>query len=404
MENIHKASDQPLPMLVNPVTGTTIGVAYNQQNIGQTIRPASTSLLTIDSRDRFKNYTELRLNIIESNVVVGHPERITWSVPNNWSPYDFSISKTESLMNGFITRLAVSDVTFPWVIPNINVKTAQILVNIDTVAVPDTTYLCELQPGFYSPSDIAEEITTFVQGLDPVGLANFVMTYGFDAGEPVFSYKTDNANSEVAFAPLQYQAPTMFTPIGGPPQVSVTYPYPTNTKQLFDILGFSIIEGELSEAGIGGPTFCQYTSYVDIVCSQLTNNQPLKDTSSSSQGRDALCRLYLNTPQAVLQTTRLNYTGGVGSDISGYIPPGCTPFIMYQQFSVPKYINWTPNQPLPGYLQFTVYDDQGHNINEALVPVSGRQSEIVGEEVTIEPLYINGTFPDWSMSILATEN
>jgi hypothetical protein len=348
MENLHKASAQPLPMLVNPVTGTSIGVAYNQQNIGTTIRPASTALLTIDSEDRFNNYEEKR----------------TSYYPNyNWSPYDFTITKTESLMNGFFTRLAVTEVVFPTTaLPNISETTQDIIVRYLPSGGSATNAKITLDIAFYKPHDLATELQSKIRAIN-TALNATTVEYGLDAtGNPSaqFIYATNNT-TQIAFLPLPYN--------------SAQYPYPNTTRQLFDLLGFGTENESLNVTGYSGTTNCQGTAFVDIVCSQLCYNQALKDTSSQTIVRDALCRLYL-IPDS--------YNNMLEPNDPDYAPPGTIPQIIYRNFSAPKQIAWTPNQPV-GQLSFQVYDDNGALLTPYL-------SVLVQNNI------------EWSMTLQVSEN
>ena len=335
-------------MLINPVTGTTIGVPYNQQNIGTTIRPASTALLTVDSEDRFANYEQKRLSF----------------APNyNWSPYDFTITKPESIMNGFFTRLAVTEIVFPTMaIPNISETTQDIIVQYLPSAGTATNYTLTLDIAYYKPHDIATALQAKIRLID-ASLNATTVEYGLDAaGNPSaqFYYATTNA-TQIAFLPLPYN--------------SGTYPYPNTTRQLFDLLGFGTLNQTLSVNGYSGSTNCQGTAFVDIVCSQLCYNQALKDTSSQNIVRDSLCRLYL-VPDS--------YNNTLEPNDPDYAPPGTVPTVIYRNFTTPKQIAWVPNQPI-GQLSFQVYDDNG----AILIPLLST------------PVQNN---IEWSMSMLVSEN
>jgi hypothetical protein len=65
-----------------------------------------------------------------------------------------------------------------------------------------------------------------------------------------------------------------------------------------------------------------------------------------------------------------------------FTPPGCAPTVIYRNFSTAKQIQWAPNQPVAGFLQFQLYDDNG----ETLAGVGGL------------------TGLDWSMTLLVSEN
>lgn len=378
---------------------------YSARDTAITQRPTSTALLAIDSEDRFKTYEDSRK---ESGI-------------SNGNPYDFSIDTAASLMNGFFTRIGVSEVVFPWVIPNINKKTYQIRVQYFTDANffgdwdPTTVYavgeivLNPTQPippganamyisltagnvgnspanspanwapyvpatvtstitlayGFYTPAQLAAAVQVAVRALD-ASLAGFTMIYG-ELEQCKMTYDTNSNGVALAFLPMIAN--------------STAYPYSSRTKQLFDVLGFLDSNKDwLSTASGGGLTLCQAIRYIDIVCPQLTYNQALKDTMSQPTARDSLCRIYIANESA---------PSTISPSSAFFVPPGCAPTTIYRDFSQPKQIQWLPNQPIVGALRFQVFDDQGEPLADS-------------DPATQAPYYLNRT--DWSMSMLITEN
>lgn len=344
--------------------------AFSPQAGVVTQRPSSTALLLIDSEDRFKNYTQERLTL-----------GISSGTGYNQSPYDFTIVKNESIMNGFFTRLGLTEVSFPWTIPNINRKTQQIIVNWSNASTnaSGSSVVNMAQPDFLKPSGIATQLQVQIRAANP-DLAAFALLYGVqDPNEPKFFYTSGVSglsNVYVSFSPLPYN--------------STLYPYPDTTKQLFDLLGFTAANSAIPPIATGGrgkTTLCQATRYVDIVCPQLVYNQPLKDTMTQQIARDSLCRLYLADGNNFGNNT-------LSAGDSNFCPPGCAPFTIYRQFQTPKMINWTPNQPVAGVLTFQVYDDTGANLSEmcssAVVPLGG--------------FGVNPDYTDWSATVLVSEN
>lgn len=323
----------------------SFGVIQNQQNEGQTIRQPSTALLTIDSDDRFPNYAAKRASSPGSY---------------NWSPYSFQISKGSSLMNGFITRMGLSEVNFPWCVPNINPKTNTIRVGYSAGLGPGTPiYTTITIPfGFYTPTAFAAAFQALVRAVGG-SLATYVFTYG--TLNPQFSYNSGAAGVWVNLAPMAYN--------------TATYSYSDNTRQLFDVLGMSSVNTATSvnTAGAqGGVSYLQAIHFIDITCSQLTYNQCLKDGSSQPIGRDALCRLYISDGEIPVAT--------------GATPiyPGNVATTVYRDYTTPKQIQWTPNQPVTSGLVFDVYDDQGDPLQTSMPA---------------------GVLPnDWNITLLVSEN
>jgi hypothetical protein len=329
---------------------------YSARDTAITNRPTSTAILAIDSEDRFRDYPDAR-NVTD---------------PLNRSPYNFVITKNQSLMNGFFTRLAVTEVVFPWTLPNINPSTATIICTVAATAIPAAEFQLELDVGFYTPSMIASALQTLVRNINPVTLGAFTMTYGVSSigiptttQLPIFQYDTNNvpAGVTISFRPLTAADDPFFRePL---------------RKQLFDLLGFSNANTVLAAQGYGAQTYCQFTRYVDIVCTQLTANQALKDTMSQVVARDVLARLYVNDAPSAQSTTL--------PSSSTFCPPGCMPTTIYRDYVTPKQIQWIPNQPVPGYLRFQVYDDAGFALSDYDYLASG-----------------NGS--NWSMTLLVSEN
>jgi hypothetical protein len=318
----------------------------------------STALLTIDSEDRYKDFVQSRSSAT--------------------TPYNFKISKSESLMPGFMTRIGISEICFPWAIPNINIKTSTMGIQWEVSGNPVVTEALAIPYGFYTPNALASYLQTYIQ--QNTDLSGFTMSYGvpgsFPQNEPIFEYSAGGIGNTVAFFPLPYNS-TLVPPLPA-------YPYPPQTKQLFDVLGFSSRNTVLSLSSFSDYTYCQAIRYVDIVCNQLTNSQAQKDQTSQTIARDMLCRIYLGNGAGDGQST-------IQPSDAKFCPPGCAPTTIYRNFTMPKQIQWIPNQNIPGFLQFTVYDDAGDLLDNSIVT-----------PINKNPLA--SQFMDWSMTMLVSEN
>jgi len=336
----------------------------NARQHTQQIRTSSTSLLVTDSEDRDATVNDSRL--VSSN------------------PYDYTITKSESIMNGFFTRIGVTEVVFPWVIPNINPKTNRITVNVQVGANPAVSRTLVINQGFNKPSEIATAMQAGIRALwnDVATMAGFTMVYGTvpivgvgNSIVPIFAYATNDITTLISFTPVAYNTPT--------------YNFPPSTRQLFDILGFSLSNAATGYAGnevlttgnIGGYTYCVPIRYVDVICTQLTYNQSLKDAMSQTVVNDTLCRIYVTVPGTTQST--------VSCADPTFCPPGCAPTVLYRDFASPKQIQWIPNQPVPGYLKISVLDDTGSPL--------GTSDPFSGPGKTL-----NKT--DWSLTLQVTEN
>lgn len=319
---------------------------------GVTLRPASTSLLTIDSEDRFLNYDDERLET------------------NTRSPYNFRLANNKSLMTGFFTRLAIQQVVFPWTVPNINYKTSKIGVSYNSgggrvdIILDFIDYV-----GFYTPVQLATLIQVAVRAVD-ASLAAFTITYGsYSTGTtqitlPVFEYKSNNATA-VGFYPIPYN--------------SSNYPFPNTTKQLFDIMGFTAFNAAVtSGTNKGNISFAQAIRFIDIVSPDLVQCASLHDGTSLNVGRDSLCRLYVED----IDSTNIK---GVALNDAKYAPAGTQPGVINYLPPIAKQIAWRANQNIGSSVRFQIYDDNGDLLDEST------------------PFYSSDN-SNWSMSLLVTEN
>ena len=318
---------------------------------GTTFRPSSTALFTVDSEDRYKTPIDLSLATT--------------------SPYNFTINGNRTLVPGFATRIACTEIAFPWVVPNIiKGRSDQIRVVINTAGL-DTNIDIELDQGFYTPNRLASEIEAYVQSN---GFPTFTFKYGEavdlsgnPAGQmPVFSFNVNQLNQTCRFVPLGA--------VG-------------NWKRLFDIMGFKQPIGGSGTtplfAGNSGITFCQNIRYVDICSPQLTQNQGMPDSTTQTINRDAICRIYVGASSF----------NGVDPSDPNFVPPGCNPFMIYRQFPYPKQMRWNAEQNIGSYITFQVYDDYGNLLDTDFGDVG----------------FVGGSYDflaqaDWNMSLLITEN
>lgn len=303
--------------------------AAEVQDRAITVRPSSTAVLAVDSFDRYATPTDSQFGVS--------------------GPYSFQITKNQNIFNGFFTRIAMTEIVFPYYIPNINPKTKTVEVIYDGGAAATLT----LTEGFYTPTALA---TALQVALIPLTGAGTTVVY---------------VNGR-------------FTIDVGATHDLILYPSDTNSFGLFDLLG-----GTADWINPGGQiltgkvTRCRYTEYVDIVCSQLTYNQDLKDASTTNgYSRDILARIYLECEND--QPIPVNIAGTATNAVDTV--PGTYPVTLYRKFPHPKQIQWNNEQPI-GNLLFEVYDDRG-------VILSGNGTGNNADFI----------FPDWRMTVLVSEN
>lgn len=153
-----------------------------------------------------------------------------------------------------------------------------------------------------------------------------------------------------------------------------TDPTQPNRVGLFEMMAWSTNQvGATTQTGTPNASLLS-TPFVDIVSTNLTYNQSLKDADTGTT-RDILCRLFL-TPDA--------FTGNMGN-------LGSAPILIHRAFPFPKQIKWNADQPI-GNLRFQVYDSQGYllSTNDGLTGTS-------------QTAYYDADMGDWSMTLLISE-
>jgi len=250
----------------------------------QAIREPSTANLLIDSIDR-----------------------------SGGSSAEFTITKKNSLMNGFFTRMAVSEVVLDWSVPNIALEYGNntFSVEIQATAVQYTTTLTN---GNYT---IAQILALIVSGLNTaIGSAFFSITGSVTTTG--YASLTGTGNFEILASTLASQL-GMITDafaIGHPIQTPAVLP----------------------------------VTYLDFVCDQLTYNQALKDETTNEVSNNVLYRWVMA------------WDGPSPTDTLGYpIFQGYQPFRARRILPFPKQVRWESNMPL-GQLAFRVIDSTGEPV------------------------------------------
>ena len=253
---------------------------------------------------------------------------------------DFQISKANSILNGFFTRIGTTEVVFEWTTPNISaaLNNNEIFYIVTPAGGLPIGNTFNIPTGFYTAYDILD----YLFGND--GELN-----AYTAATGV-TWSINSAGEGVAFVAASTIA------VGG---AVVGLEGPLLTR-LFpaDELNFNSLDVIVPTAPttVGIPTIqgaidLRPVRYIDIVCNQLTNNQSVKDASTAPIVRDVLCRWYFD------------YDNQTPTDQFGYpILMGYTPFYLRRIFNPPKQIQWQTNIPI-GNISFQLYDNTGNQLD-----------------------------------------
>jgi hypothetical protein len=247
------------------------------------------------------------------------------------SPYDFQITRPNSLLNGFFTRVGTTEVVLEWCEPNISLANNTLVIDVSGIGAE--TFVGTLNftatPGFYSVAQLLQgsvlpQMQTLVMGT----------TIVFVWGQTTSGQGLGTGNAVLTFGN-------------------------TRLAQQLGIAGqtSTIIPNNQSFLPMSCPDLRPYR-YIDFVSSQLTYCQDVKDASTAPLVRDVLCRYYFS------------YDTENNLDAYGFpILMGYTRFCIRRIFNPPKQIKWDNNLPV-GNLSFEVYGDDG-----GLIPYNGEDTE-----------------------------
>ena len=238
-----------------------MGVHEEKPETATLVKSSSSQYFLLNSADRLQNSS------ISGNLLDAQP----WNT--------FNLQKPAALMNAFASRIAITEVRFPWAIPNITVRNNVFYVrNILTV----TDYIITIAVGFYTPSELVAAI-------------NGALVTALGAAQVTFSYDSTNQRYTVVDAPGTFYT-IGYVPYGNPVNALEYY---VNKPSLLKTMGF-----QLNQISSGGPipggitgltTNTTYTDYVDICSSRLMMNTDTQDGSSANVAAktSVMMRLFL---------------------------------------------------------------------------------------------------------------
>jgi hypothetical protein len=247
------------------------------------------------------------------------------------NPANILITRPNSIMNGFFTRIATTEVVLEWATPNVSTDSSNNFVQIlFTGAGAPSPALQQfyVPPAFYNVEQALKAIVATANAIPAI------------SGSGTFSVTGSNGIAAIAFSNAA---------------VGFTFAGPLATR--LNIAGITIAGGGtliLTQAGgVGSPSpsapDLRLYRYLDFVSAQLTYNQDLKD-GTDFINRDVLCRWYMAYDEAPL-------LDGFGFPIL----MGYNNFCLRRLFNPPKQIRWDNIQPI-GQLSFQIYPDFGFSI------------------------------------------
>ena len=241
-----------------------------------------------------------------ANLMIDSMDSVRAGLTTN--PFNFQITKNQSILNGFFTRVGTTEVVLNWVEPNI------VTGNNDTFRVVKkagaVSYSVTVPQGIYTVEQLLDTLVVLLNAAG-TGITWSITGVGANCG----------LTGTAAF----------------------TIPVTALSSQL-----------NISNAASGTTSLIspspdlRPTSYIDFVSSELTYNQAVKDSATSAGQPQVLCRWYFAWDEQPL------------FDSYGFpILMGYMSFCARRTFNPPKQIRWSPNQPI-GNLAFQVLDENGN--------------------------------------------
>ena len=324
-------------------------------NVEVSRNPAS-QYLVLDSRNRVQSST------------VSAVSKEPWN--------NFRLQKPQSLMESFATRIGVSEIRFPWFIPNIT-RNNNTFYYFGYISAVLTVTKITVPYGFYTPDDLVSKINELMLGAG----YDYGLTISYLDGQYTFTPDAGDIEADapyICFAPLTVDQAILDVP-------SESYYY--NNPSLCLTLGLAYENvGQLFgavEPFSGNYTETVYTQYVDIISNKFNQYTTNLDGNSYSSGSNRLlARVYLADEISI------------GDGITGGNSTLYKPFIIHRQFKNPKMVMWN-KEAVVDWFDISVVDQWNQ-----LVPLPTQLITRLDGTLTSVP----ASYPDFQITLLATEN
>jgi hypothetical protein len=278
----------------------------------------------------------------------------------------------QNIIQGQVDCVSVSEVNFPYDIPNIQYKVTDYFGLTLFKDVPGSlSILVRLTQGFYSGVELAHAINE-----DISGTATALAIPLTDI--PVFEYnETDHlmyiTPPDTPSVPLYWKLFSDYSFWNDPQQRNKL------GKDIMSLMGYSQSQGVYDPVNDENPLYLSnsplppgvvlpptaivgvlsgmsaaplsFTQYIDICSPQLCKFQYFRDGSTTNLARrsDIICRLYIANNQATQEEE------------------GMRPFVINRQFQNARVMRWTADNAV-GTIDINLFDDVGQPLATAWVP------------------------------------
>lgn len=261
----------------------------------------------------------------------------------------------QNLVQGQMKDVALSEVLFPYDLPNV-MPGYNVFELYTTAPAPPLVWTITVPVGFYTPAELVSEINDLIDAL--------ALIAGLSAGDyPVLAY---SASSNIfSFDGVTNPTYAQNWVLASPYTFSANYSgvvTPDLGKDILSIMGFSKEQtGQVGTAGsVSGSAPMMFTQYIDICSPTLCQYQFLRDGSTTSFPRrvDLICRLYIENETSMPQS----YDGEGNA-----VPVGSRPFVIHRQFKNQRVMRNTATNAIND-VDIQLYDDCGQPLTTAWAP------------------------------------
>jgi hypothetical protein len=334
---------------------------YNQDEKVAIDRSPSDALLLINSADRSSSTTSTGQIL----------------VPPYTQPYNnFRLQKPQNMVQGGFSRLKLTEINFPYAIPNINDYTNSFWVQIVNPASPPSliTQKISILNNYYSGQDLANTLA----GITGEGVMNNG-TYPAISTTPGYTWivtylpkSHTNVSQYGGFQIICNLTASPYTPIPFkifPSDPNTIGSVPIAPKSMLSVMGFNPLTNwnyltSFSQSKQSLYASLSYTSFVDVVSKKLTYYQRVADGTTNLAGQsEVICRIYVADEISAAGTQGVYYNGESDALFNPVVyqanlPPGSAPFLIHRQFMCPKSFRWDPNTAID-WFDISLYDDVG---------------------------------------------
>ena len=278
--------------------------------------------------------------------------------PQNGNLYNQLLfnAENQNIMQGQIQSVAVSEVNFPYDIPNMQEKFNFFFLDVDGFIITGMPLEVVVPPGFYTGTELATAINAQIAilgaALPTPLIAAEMPTVAFNIVSNLFTFSGPTA-------PLSPQYNDWI--------IASPYTYPNSIqgqqqnklgKDMLSIMGFLPSQNPRVSTAGQFATFqgaqsapLTFTQYIDICSPQLCKFQFFRDGSTTNLARrsDVICRLYISNNVATQEEE------------------GTRPFVISRQYKNARVMRWTADNAV-GTIDMNLYDDVGQPLTTTWAP------------------------------------